>query len=56
MRTFVEPNRIEPGWTDGEIAEIAEMHAFEVMQSEVAAEAVRNDGVCTETLLLLVES
>jgi hypothetical protein len=54
VRTFVDPektNRV------GLIAEIPDMDAFRaLMDSEVAAEAMKFDGVRPETLVLLVES
>ena len=54
VRTFVDPektNRV------GLIAEIPDMAAFQaLMASEVAAEAMKFDGVRPETLVLLVES
>jgi len=54
VRTFVEPaktNRV------GLIVEVPDMDAFrQVMDSEVAADAMRFDGVRPETLVMLVES
>jgi hypothetical protein len=54
LRTFRDPagsNKI------GVIAEIPDLDAYkEFMQSEVAAEAIRHDGVRIETLLVLEES
>ena len=53
VRTFTDPegsNRV------GLIAEIPDMAAFqEFMQSDVAAEAMKHDGVRPETLLVLAE-
>jgi hypothetical protein len=53
IRTFVDPeksNRV------GLIAEIPDMDAFqEVMASDVAADAMKADGVRPDTLLMLVE-
>ncbi len=53
-RTFVDPektNRV------GLIVEVPDMDAFgQVMESEVAADAMRFDGVRPETLVILVES
>jgi hypothetical protein len=53
VRTFSDPqgsNRV------GLVAEIPDMAAFEeFMQTEAAAEAMKNDGVRPETLLVLTE-
>lgn len=53
IRTFVDPeksNRV------GLIAEIPDMDAFqELMASDVAADAMKADGVRPDTLLMLVE-
>ena len=53
VRTFVDPeetNRV------GLIAEVPDMDAFrQVMESEVAADAMRFDGVRPETVVMLVE-
>jgi hypothetical protein len=53
-RTFVDPegsNRI------GIIAEVPDMDEFQKMlQSDMAAEAMKHDGVRPETIVLLVES
>jgi hypothetical protein len=52
-RTFVDP---EGSKRVGLIADIPDMDAFQkMMQSEEAAEAMRYDGVRTETMLMLVE-
>jgi hypothetical protein len=54
VRTFVDPektNRV------GLIAEVPDMDAFrQVMESEVAADAMRFDGVQPETVVMLIES
>ncbi len=54
IRTFVDPeksNRV------GLILDVPNMDAFqEVMASQVAADAMKTDGVRPETLLMLVES
>jgi hypothetical protein len=54
VRTFVDPektNRV------GLIVEVPDMDAFrQFMESEVAADAMRFDGVRPETLVMLVES
>lgn len=54
VRTFVDPektNRV------GLLAEVPDMDAFrQVMESEVAADAMRFDGVRPETVVMLVES
>lgn len=54
VRTFVDPaktNRV------GLIVDVPDMAAFQrVMESEVAAEAMKFDGVRPETILMLVES
>ncbi len=54
VRTFVDPektNRV------GLIVEVPDLDAFQqVMESEVAAEAMRFDGVRPETVVMLVES
>ena len=54
VRTFVDPqktNRV------GLIADIPDMAAFrQVMESEVAADAMTYDGVRPETMVMLVES
>jgi hypothetical protein len=54
VRTFVDPaetNRV------GLIVEVPDMDAFrQVMESEVAADAMRFDGVRSETVVMLVES
>jgi hypothetical protein len=54
IRTFVDPentNRV------GLIAEIPDMDAYrEVMASQLAADAMKHDGVRPETLVVLVES
>ena len=54
VRTFVDPansNRV------GLVVEVPDMDAFQqVMRSEEAAEAMKDDGVRPETLLFLVES
>ena len=53
VRTFRDPegsNRV------GLVAEIPDMDAFqEFMQSDAAADAMKNDGVKPETLLILSE-
>jgi hypothetical protein len=53
VRTFVDPeksNRV------GLIVDVPDMAAFQlVMESEVAAEAMKFDGVRPETILILVE-
>ncbi len=53
VRTFVDPektNRV------GLIVEVPDMAAFRrVMESEVAADAMRFDGVRPETVVMLVE-
>jgi len=53
VRTFVDPektNRV------GLIAEVPDMEALQaMMQSEVAAEAMKHDGVRPETIVMLVE-
>lgn len=53
VRTFVDPektNRV------GLIVEVRDMAAFRrVMESEVAADAMRFDGVRPETVVMLVE-
>jgi len=54
VRTFRDP---EGSKKVGLVAEIPDPAAFEeFMQSEVAAEAMRYDGVRPETLLVLAES
>jgi hypothetical protein len=54
VRTFVEPaktNRV------GLIVEVPDMAVFrQVMESELAADAMRFDGVRPETIVMLVES
>ena len=54
VRTFRDPagsNKV------GLLAEIPDLAAFEAfMKSDVAAEAVRHDGVRIETMVLLAES
>jgi hypothetical protein len=54
VRTFVDPektNRV------GLIAEIPDMAAFQAMMaSQAGADAMKSDGVRTETLVMLVES
>ena len=54
VRTFVDPektNRV------GLIVGVPDMDAFrQVMESQVAADAMRFDGVRPETLVMLVES
>jgi len=54
VRTFVDPaetNRV------GLIVEVPDMDAFrQVMESEVAADAMRFGGVRSETVAMLVES
>jgi hypothetical protein len=54
VRTFRDPagsNKV------GLLAEIPDLAAFEAfMKSDVAAEAVRHDGVHIETMVLLAES
>jgi hypothetical protein len=53
VRTFVDPqgsNRV------GLLAEIPDMDAFqEMMQTEQAAEAMKQDGVHPETMVILAE-
>jgi len=53
VRTFVDPevsNRV------GLVLEVPDMAAFqEVMASDVAAEAMKTDGVRPDTLVMLVE-
>jgi hypothetical protein len=53
VRTFTDPaksNRV------GLIAEVPDMDEFQrVMESQEAADAMKNDGVRPETLLVLVE-
>ena len=53
VRTFTDPaksNRV------GLIAEVPDMDTFQrVMESQDAADAMKNDGVRPETLLVLVE-
>ena len=53
VRTFVDPeasNRV------GLIVDVPDMAAFqEVMASDVAAEAMKSDGVRPDTLVMLVE-
>jgi len=54
VRTFVDPenaNRV------GLIAEVPDMDAFrQLMDSEIAADAMKYDGVRPETMVTLVES
>jgi hypothetical protein len=54
LRIFVDPegsNRV------GIVAEIPDMDAFrELLASDMAAEAMKHDGVRPETILMLVES
>jgi hypothetical protein len=53
IRTFVDPKN--PSRV-GLIMDVADMGAFEkLMQSEVAAEAMKYDGVRPETLVMLIE-
>jgi len=53
VRTFRDPEGSEKV---GLIAEIPDMDAFqEFMQSDAAADAMKNDGVRPETLLVLTE-
>ena len=54
VRTFVDP---EKSSRVGLIVEVPDMDAFrQVMESEVAADAMRFDGVRPETIVMLVES
>jgi len=54
MRTFVDPagtNRV------GLVAEIPNMDAFQaMMESDVAAEAMKSDGVRPDTIVMLLAS
>jgi hypothetical protein len=54
VRTFVDPEKSN---RTGLIAEVPDMDAFqELMQSDVAAEAMKFDGVRPDTIVMLVES
>ena len=54
VRTFVDPSKTN---RVGLIAEVPDMAAYQaVMESEVAANAMKFDGVRPETLVQLVES
>ena len=54
VRTFVDPEKTS---RVGLIVEVPDMDAFrQLMESEVAADAMRFDGVRPETVLMLVES
>lgn len=54
VRTFVDPERTN---RVGLIADVPDMTAFQqVMESDVAADAMRYDGVRPETVVMLAES
>ena len=54
VRTFVDPSKTN---RVGLIAEVPDMAAYQaVLESEVAANAMKSDGVRPETLVQLVES
>ena len=54
VRTFVDPEKTS---RVGLIVEVPDMDAFrQLMESEVAADAMRFDGVRPETVVMLVES
>jgi len=58
-RTFVDPAHGNPAHSNrvGLILEVPDMDAFrKLMQTETAAEAMEEDGVRTETVMVLVES
>jgi hypothetical protein len=53
-RTFVDPENPNRAAV---LAEVPDMDAFQaLMQSQEAAEAMRNDGVRADTLVLMVEA
>jgi hypothetical protein len=54
MRTFVDPNKTNRVGLIGEVPDLAVFQEF--MQSEAAAEAMKDDGVRPETLVVLIES
>jgi hypothetical protein len=53
-RTFLDPENPERAAV---LAEVPDMDAFQaVMQSQDAADAMRNDGVRADTMVMLVEA